>query len=752
MKNSKKLFITTLGLIAAVIVIIFSLKIYISIQYPEKILKNVVTTFFKENFNKAVKFDEVFFNTTGNIVLTNFDLSITSDFNDNMSLIKSRETIFRVSLAELLRGNITINSIDYSDSTVSVLKKYGKDYIESFRGITGLKQKIFKIKNLNHDRFKINFYNTTFLYKEIFKDNRLTIKCSNINTGITFEDDTIKYKFNGILRPYKTKSIQNGNIILEGEIFSNYKSPTIHKIKIENLDLTYFNDFIREYKQGSISIMGGLYTDIKILSDNNKIAYSGKIETNNFSMISHGSTSYNIISNENLNSEIDIQISNEKNKIEVKKIVIFDEIFKISGSGIYRNDKDSNNLKINFNSNKIDLEKLSAFITPAKDICYKGFLETNGNIDYDFNDNKAENIFLNLGITDFILNRYNEGTKTEIVRKGALDFKIRDNSIKVSLKSETPKSDFNLNSTSKITSWLPLKSNTDLSVVSKDVSLNLLCKTLTGGLDRLLALSFKDHKKGYAEIYFLDKPVGRFTRNNNMHLTYRADNITCGQNAKFNDLLVDINHTNGKLNLDKFSLKGYGAKYSMAIKALFNRDYPSISINARVGGLDLGLLSKDYSDNSFFSGKLYLDYQNELNAYRISHLVENTRGKLNIRINRGNFSNTEVQKNINSFLTKNGFSNINTDIINFSHLSGSFMQYGSNFYFRNLSIMSDILNFSSYGKYDYHKGIDMNIYARFTDMNKKKVRIPLKLEGKLFSPMLSMKKKKSISVSLFNIN
>jgi hypothetical protein len=92
-----------LSICAGVLLLLIAFKIFMVIRIPEKQLKSSIEAFFKENFNKAVDFEDVSLSMAGKAVISNLNVSISSDFNDNISLIKREKAVIKFDLTACWR-------------------------------------------------------------------------------------------------------------------------------------------------------------------------------------------------------------------------------------------------------------------------------------------------------------------------------------------------------------------------------------------------------------------------------------------------------------------------------------------------------------------------------------------------------------------------------------------------------------------------------------------------------------------------
>jgi hypothetical protein len=124
--------------ITILIITMIIFKIYIKYTFPEKDLKNFISQFIMENFNKAIKFDDIYVNLMGNLILTNLNISNSNDFNDNISFIKSEDAKIKLSMGSLFNNKIKVKGINFDNSEITIYKKFSKNYLDSFKEIFSL--------------------------------------------------------------------------------------------------------------------------------------------------------------------------------------------------------------------------------------------------------------------------------------------------------------------------------------------------------------------------------------------------------------------------------------------------------------------------------------------------------------------------------------------------------------------------------------------------------------------------------------
>ncbi|MCP4129823.1 MAG: hypothetical protein GY754_02285 [bacterium] len=763
MKNKKKLYLLVAGISAAVCLILFiSSKIYFSVWYEEKKMQKFITGFFKENLDKAVKFEDSYINSFGDIVLSNFNLSMTSDFNDNISLVKSREAVLRLDFIELFKGKPVLKGIDFIESDVSVLKRYGKSYLDSFEQVIALKRKGSEIENIDLDNFVISFKKSSLYYNEIFKEKKLIVECNNISSKIRIKSEEIHYSVEGDIKPYKSKKIKESHFNLTGTVNLEEKGANNSRywVNLENFDLSYLNDYIKEYELGTFSLLGGLSSAMEIQSNREgDMLVSGGIETNNLSMLSRIPVQYNLISNGNVNIEIDGSINVSGSRYSLKKLKIFDDIFQLVCSGEYNKNDKEEKLAFRFKTNTIQLADLSTYITPVQDMSYGGTLALNGDIDFDLKKGLAPKMALNAVLDNFYLNGYEKGVKKEVLRGGSVKLTAKGNTIDMEIQARPPESDFSIRSKTKIAQWVPLKSQTTVDIDSKKIKAGILFYIARGAVQNLFDSALADRRAGYEELFFLKRPEAQYLINNDLNLSITAKKVCFENKAALTDLKARLEMQEGDFSLREFSLHGYNATYMVQLLGYFNRDYPYFLFSGSINGFDIGSFLQDYnpglSPDKKLEGTGAMEFDYKLNAYRLGHIFQNSQGNLSMYagFTQGELNNSMLQRRVGKFLRENGHTAVDMTKVNVSNFSISFAQMGEHFYIRNFGIRSDRINYNSYGKYFFDKGLDMRIFTSFTDDGGRIVSLPLQVKGGLLSPELAIAKKRdSKKILLFNIN
>ena len=126
---------------------------------------------------------------------------------------------------------------------------------------------------------------------------------------------------------------------MKESLILNKSDSYTHRIKIDNLDISYFNQFLFHNTESNLSLRGGISTDCIINADNNEYSFSGTIETNNLNIFILSPDPYSIVSNENININTEFKVNTDSGAFTIKEFKIFDDYLSINGSAEYINNK-----------------------------------------------------------------------------------------------------------------------------------------------------------------------------------------------------------------------------------------------------------------------------------------------------------------------------------------------------------------------------------------------------------------------------
>ena len=736
--KNKYLFYILACIFIASAALIISFRIFVSVSYPDREISYHINELFRHNFNRAVKFEDVHISFPGSVVLHNFNISVTSDFNDNMSMISSEKAVIKLSVSDFLRNKFTVRSIEFYGADIVFEKRY-RDYYFMF--CTTMKELLSGTKkgaSISHKKVKVLFHDSSFAYRELFNEKKLSISCSSVNSKTIFYRKHAEYSIRGIIRPDNNSDISEGTFRGSGTLYYDGKRKNITRLSIYNFDLSYLNDFISR-KGLNFKLTGGGSFEAKALSHSGVHSIKASVETNNLNVIYGPGPRFSPVSNENINITLDMDISRDPVRILCRDFSFSDNVLSMTASLEYSDNDKENFLKLDYDISDVDLGDLSRNITPVKNSTFTGMIKADGNWDIDFMKSRVNRFDNSIGLRDFSLTSFTRGTgETVVSGAGGIISSSRDG-IAVNLRADFNGTDLSLKGKTLVKSWFPISSDSSFKLSSSDTRARHIFSCAAYIIERIYMVADRDRKRGYEEIFFLSKPAGSFINNNDFSLKLTADKISMGKKAHLDNFRSTLNLKKGVLLLDDFNLEGYGGIFQLKFLGLFNRDYPYISMEGGVYTLDLDSLSSDMKSRCTLGGNLLCNFDYKITAYRLSHIIENAEGTFHMSGISGSLENTSAQKKINDFLNKNGYSTVDISTITFNTASATVSQRGDKFYFRNFSLSGEDISINSWGNYVYPSGLDASLQTGVRDKNRRALQIPLILTGPLTAPCLGLR-------------
>jgi hypothetical protein len=739
MRLKKKYAAIILIVVVIIINILSTLRLLFAVSYPDRVLKEVISEYFKNNLNKAVKFEDLYMDYSGKIVISDFNISITSDFNDNVSLVKSEKAVVNLAFFSLFTGTINLKGIDFYDSEITFIKKYGRSHLDCFYQILDPDKFINKIRNV-YGEFYIEFHRATMFYRESLRDKQITIELNKIDAGLVIDKNTFSYSVSGYSKPYKTRILRKGSFSCEGTVDIKGYDSFKHRIKIDNFDLTYFNEHIQDYKLADVAVSGGGSVDVSIGKNKDTITVKGRAETNSLT-VSSIKKKYNILSNENMNCDVELVVNTELNSYALRKLKADDDVVSLEAAGTYIRNNNHDAIKLKFKTNKIDLSDLSQNFTPYKDTEYSGTLQGDGGLSLDFKNSKATGMRLDVALDGFTLTKIKKGGAVPLIDESNIRLKLSDTSIDIDINAKPLQSDLGVKSRTSIASWIPFKSDTQIDIISKKMNLDNVRLALVYLIDKAYASAYDDKRGGLEKVPFLQSPMGKFMNNNTIALKSKVDSVFYGKRARWKDYVFNAQLSRGSVSISEFNAEGYEAKYRLAGQAYFNSDQPYVKIEGKVDDFDLAGFYAESGMSGSMTGKARSDFSYEVSVSRLGDILDNAKGHLNVYIGRGVMRNTKLQRNIMKFLRKNGHPSDSLSAINFEDIMISISEQGENFWFSNFGIRGDTILFNAVGDYLYEGGIT-STFGLTVRKDAIVTNVPLRLYGPILAPCVDVVNKK----------
>ena len=747
-KNS--IILSVIIVVAIVIITSFSLYGFFNFSITKNDLNSAVSNFCKNSLGRAVIFDNVYITFSGDIIIENFNLSASSDFNDNLSLIKAKTTIFHLDFFELLSKTIKIKGVDFLDSEIYLQKSYGKTYTESFQNILDLPNALLEPNKEAYENFEVNLNNGVIFYSEFFKEEKLEILLTNIKASFDKNGNTIKYYLNGRASPNESSDIGTFKLVLDGTVYLEEKSRSSNKIKFSNLDLSSLNPYIVNHEIANIVLSGGLSSKLKIDVDDQSLNYSGEIEMDDVSiLLVQQDDEFPIISKGNFEVEADVLVKG-KELLDIKTFELNSKSMDIIAQ-LKRIDTDKEKtLSFTFDTGNVNLSTLSKYLSIQKDTHFKGNTSWNGDIFIDYLNDSNTKMIMNGSLNDFSfygLTPYN-------ISKTSIDFSMKDRAAKLSSSLILNQdSDLKIELASSINSFVPPKSDSTLTITSKKFASSILSDLVSTGVISIFDLAYEDMKKGYGEEQsFLRKPISAIINNNNIDLDWNINQLHFTNQAALSNYKMDASLNKGFMRINNFNLTGYDAQYRLEFSGDFARDYPYFRLKFGVNNFDLEKFSADMNTSYKIGGTFNIDGEYSLGAYRMFHFLQNTLGNISLNISDGEINGLKLQKDVHSWLNKNGYNDINLNVLNVSSFNITFTQTADRFSVHRFSLNSDIIDLQGYGGYDYKKGLSLPLSMNLHDTTGMQKQARLSLIGPMMHPSLSFNRKDSENLKLVSDN
>ncbi len=738
MKINKKSLIFLISFFSILSILYLSFRISVNIIFPHELVSTTINETFKNSFGKAIKFDSLDLNYQGDIILHNFYLSNSIDFNDNINLIKCDKVVIDTSIISLIKGELKICGFKFYSPLFTIEKSYGKSYEDTFREIFHLEKKENRLKFLTDGKLTLSFRNSEFSYKEVFKNTKTSIDFYNIDIDAECKDSVIHYSADGSVKNKNRGKNYKGQLFIEGKI-------NIDTLEMENksefnrFDISYLNDFIKAKKIMPLAVKGALSGTAFTARDKENFHFKGNFQTSELNASSSDRPNpRQVISNENLNSSIEYSIDS-KGQITVSTFNIDDGVLKLTSNGSYSKGK---KLNLEFKTNSVDLAQFSENVNPFYNYNFRGLLYTEGKLSIDLKKEVPDQIAFTMDIKKFNMVPKLKNIGSLSVTDCDSQVKLDSSKIAVKSKFKLDESDFNLDFSSAIKKWNPFQSESTMDIVSKNIELSHLKKMVVKTMSIVYRKGFIDMYKGYDQSFFQREPEGIFLNNNDIKINLNSSKLTIAGKAALKNLAFSLDLKKGSLRTDNFSIDGYGGKYSLNVHANLRQDYPFVKMEGDISDLDLGALSGDAGSSYNYSGLMNADLSYDVNAYRIGHFVQNGKGEINLSIKNGSISGSERQKRLTGFLSDNGYTAVDLHKIEFSTFSIGFKQAGFHFYIKNFGLRGETLNFQTYGKYIYNSGLKIPLDLAYTKADGKRTRVPLLIHKEIEAPCIKINSRK----------
>ncbi len=740
--NYNKKIIIAIGIFFSVLLIGLSfIHIAINFIYPGNELAESIKENFKDSFGKSIKFDSMIFKYNGDIILQNFYLSNTTDFNDNVNLIKCNEVVVDTDLLDLLREKTTFTAVIMYKPEINIIKNYGKSYTDTFITdiISGIKKD--RVSQFISKKFLIELIDSKLYYREIFKKSKTSIDIYALDIDIDYYGNELEYEIDGKIANNNISWWRSCGFDAEGSFLFN-EAKTENSIEFKNIDLSLVNNLLVENYKDPLTFKGELAGEVMIKSDKDKIELKGKIKGNDvYATSGDDPKSGYILKDEDVTVKADINALNSLSLVRVNYLTFDDDVIELELNSEYTKDEQ---LTFALKSNRIDLSDLSMKFTPVQKCSYNGELTLSGKLKYNLKDMKPEEMALDVKLNQFNLVPTNNADSTLQAVKNCNALIAADKE-KYLFKAgfETGRTDIDMSVNGEIEEWNPFKSKNQMDISSKKLELSLIKTAIMAGINSIYDMAYVDMFQNFDEQRnFLKEPEGIFINNNDLGISIKADKIVIENNASLNNFNLKINLEKGNIKTEQFTVDGYDGVFKFDALANLRQEYPFIKIEGSVQNLNISKIAVDSDSAIKGGGILSSDFKFETNAFRIGQIVENGKASFNLDVKDGYFSGEKKIRGLDKFIKDSGYPYSIPDPLAFSSLTFSFMQSSNEYYIRSFSLSGNKCSFSAYGQYLEEDGLNIPLNLNFITENGGFVQIPLIIYGKLLSPCVKINDKK----------
>ncbi len=736
----KKKFIYPLIALAVLPVMAFAgLRILIRVSYSENDIKVKVTDFFKKEMRKAVKFESLSVGLLGDVTVRHFNMSMTNDFNDNLSLVKSEKVRIDLRILPMLSGKFSIRGIDFHNADILLYKRYGMTYRE-FADQFGVFRKFAEKNGGNNggpsNSLRVRFIESRLQYKEMFKEKKTEVSAGDVEAAIQLDSGNLVFKVFGTVVPSGDRSGKNGLFLATGEgRLDNSKIRST--VVLEGVDLTLANNFIEEYGLTDLELRG--YGDMRAEYSSSAGSgwFRGKIEADSVELSNRRPGKYTVLMNDNIDIELDAEFD-ANGLFRIRKARIFDDCVDVALAGEFKGDE---LFALRYMTNEIDLEKLTTYFTPVKDYTLAGTFHSEGAIRFSRAAGKVEKSDISVSLQNMALYRHVKGVKIREVGEGFFSFASGGGRISISCAGTIGATDLQLAVKSHIGKWFPLQSDSYISMNSSTADALSALRALGIAVDSLYEAAYDDQRKGYDQEFFLQSAAGKLLNSNNAQFHGTVRRVMLGDGLGLDDLYLSLSLENGSLTSRDFGLRGHGAEYSFNILGNLRTEQPYLKVSADVRGFRIDDPPLPKQRKGLYRGVISGGLEYELSFYRLSHIIENSKGRFSLQISDGGIRGSKILRDLKEYLGTRGYAFPDRGIV-LDKVDLNMALLADNYYITGSTVQSVDINAAVYGKYTVSDGFDVTAQTMLKDGEGVMKQVPMHISGPLARPCLRLKQGK----------
>jgi hypothetical protein len=707
-----------LWVLVPLVAVYASVTVIINIKFPEAVIKEKVNEYFKNNINKAVKFDSIDVSPFSKLVINNFKISNGNDFNDNLPLISCKKFTIDFSLFSVFSGKPSITAFRFDNPDINFIKPYGKNYGESvYRSFTDVTHDIF-VRIIKDGRI-LEIENGKITYKEMFPEEEQTFVVDKLNITLTGGDREGSFNCDGRIKNNKTNTAGYGAFQFEGrfEVDANgnlvYSSTSVN---FDSIDLSYINPYLKNIFTKSINAYGQItgnveiksfygtvinqtalkLENVKITGENAKVLY---VNDKNFSAAfqinrdSYGAVSMMIKATPESLPEINVSVR------------------RFSGTK-----NDVNNLLLCFDMPQSSISQYNKIITPIPGFTFLGKINAYAKIMCDIRSGRVYDVISDLKLKDAEVRVKKTGVLPFEKITLNLDSKVtNNNSVNCHIYGNADSTDFSFAVISFIKNWNPLFSDNTVTYESDVTDFKHLYFVFNRIKSDLSRRAYDDLSKGYKEINFRERNYGKFINNNNFDIGLKIGLLKLEGNAACKGLNARVILLDGSLKSQPLLLRGYNAVYNFSIESFLKSDFPKLTCSLEIKNFDFAGYHKDTGREGELTDAVF-NYKEEveLTGHSPGHIIENGHFTRSFTLTAKKADKTLFQSQSNDVCKAN---NLDLDAASLENVNIAY-DFGFNngiARLRSLNFSSNKISFSVAGNYDYKKGYDLPFNVSFRD-------------------------------------
>ncbi|MBN1535003.1 MAG: hypothetical protein JXA20_20210 [Spirochaetes bacterium] len=716
-----------------------SLQLFISFSLSENDLRNKITEFFKRETKKAVKFESLTIGVLGDVTLNQFEMSMTSDFNDNLSLVKCENTHIDLQLLPLLKGTVRINGIYFHDADIQLYKRYGisyREFMDQFQGFMTYAGKIGDGAGAYSDDVQVRFVDSRIQYKEMHREKKTMIVVRDLDARIRIEKGMLSAIILGEIDSNQGASGKNGRLMVSGSGALSGDSIRAN-ITLEDVDLTFANNYLEENQLADLSVSGlcTIHGEYSALQGAGRI--SGKIEADNCTVYRTSPRRYTVLMNDTIDVSFDMEHDRKKGSFRVIDAHLGDDNIDLRFSAIYR---ENGECAIIWETNEIDLAGVTTYFTPVHDLSLAGTLFSKGCIRVDPGRQKVHLADVDFTVGDCSVYRTVSGKKKKLAEDVYLSLSARGERMRSSCSGRLGKTDLRIAASLAVRNWFPLQSDTNIELYSRIADGGPAALIAGNIINTVYDAAYEEQKRGYDQDFFLKTESGKLFNNNNISLQCAVDRLRLGRASTLRDLRISLSLYNGTVTSRQFHCTGGGADYALNIICNLRTDQPYLKVAGDMKGYTFG--ERDAAgDAGLIRGVLNAGFEYELSFYRVSQVVENSKGRLNISLRDGIVQRSRLLSDLRGYFDHYGYQ-FPGEVLNIKNADLNVSLAADNYYISNSMIEGDGLIASVFGKYTFTDGYDVTVNAMMKNPEGIMQTVPLQCSGSLMEPCIQFKQKR----------